>query len=1057
MALRYDVETQDDSSGELPRLTPPRRARIPQRTVLLVASGGALLAFLDVTIVNVAFPSIRDSFGSASIGTISWVLNAYNIIFAAFLIIFGRLGDLIGRRRLYLLGVLLFTLCSAICALAPSVEVLVAARVVQALGAAMLVPASLAVVIDGFPVAKRARAVGLWSAAAAVAAGLGPPIGGALVEAGGWRWAFWVNVPLGVVAWLLGRRHLVDSRAPGRRRLPDIRGALLLTGALALANTLIIKGSEWGGSSIKVWAVAVGAVLLFVGFVLSSARHPVPVLDLAMMRDRPFLVANVATLIAGVGFFAYMLTNVLWLQYVWHYTVLESGLALVPGAVVAAATAGLLEPVAERLGYRWVIAAGFVVWVLAYVWYVEAVGTSPAFLAEWLPGQLISGVGVGATLPLLASATLVTQPGDKFGTASAVISSTRQVGGTIGVALLVAILGTPTALTVVQDLRDGWTISILCFAAGAVITLCLGPIRHHAGDVTATAAGPSRVREPDTSSVVLSRDLPPEEHSLFRRLPEATRAQLNAAAPRRTVSAGDWLLSHGDAADRMYVLLTGRAEVIVGDQVVRELGPGAVIGELALLTGGRRSASIRARRDCEVLEISKALMDNTIAHDPTALSALVTVLATQLADARPPVTRTASRPGLVAVIGAGPGAPADAVATVLHAAVGRRLRVALLPGRSGRAEIDRAESDNQLVIVVSSTQDAECAAQCSREADVVVLVGRTADSPPAAALPMHARPELVLVGRATARRDAWLQAVDPWRVSDLTDQEIAGWVVPAGIQGLADRLSGEAVGLAFGGGGARALSQIGVLLELEAAGVRVDRLAGTSMGAVLAGMYATGATADEVSDTAYRGFVRESMLSDYHLPRTSLARGARVHRALQRTYRDLRIEQLPRGFRCVSTDLLTRTSVVHRSGSMADAIGASSQLPVLLPPIARDGRLLVDGGVLNNLPVDTLTERNEGPIIAVGVSMGGERRTPVAGQPARLVRVPPLGETLLRTLMIGGGTPADAARLGAWVLTPHSMGVGLLEFHQFDRMVESGRAAARDLLEQTGGDLSSVS
>ncbi|GGB32050.1 MFS transporter [Flexivirga endophytica] len=1060
MALRYDVETQDDSSGRIPPRPKARRARIPERTVLLVASGGALLAFLDVTIVNIAFPSIRDSFTTVSIGTISWVLNAYNIIFAAFLIIFGRLGDLIGRRRVYLLGVGVFTLSSAVCALSPSVEVLIAARVVQALGAAMLVPASLAVVIDGFPAARRARAVGLWSAAAAVAAGLGPPVGGALVEAGGWRWAFWVNVPLGAGAWLLGRRNLVDSRAPGRRRLPDIRGALLLTGALALATTVIIKASEWGGSSVTLWVVAGGAVLLFGCFVLSSVRHPVPVLDLAMMRYRPFLVANIATAVAGVGFFAYMLTNVLWLQYVWHYTVLESGLALVPGAVAAAATAGLLEPVAERLGYRWVIAAGFVVWVLSYVWYVEAVGTSPAFLAQWLPGQIISGIGVGATLPLLAAAGLVTQPGDKFGTASAVISSTRQVGGTIGIALLVAILGTPTALNVVPNLRHGWQISIYCFAAGAVIALCLGPIRQRAGNAAAdaaTAAG-ARVQQPDTSSVVLSGDLPPEEHSLFRRLPESTRIQLNAAGPRWTVPAGDWLMRRGETADRMFVLLSGRAEVVIGDEVVRELGPGAVIGELALLTGGERSASVRARRDCEVLEISKALMDKTIAQDPVALSALVTVLAGRLADARPPVTRTAARPGLVAVIGAGPGADADAVAALLHTALSRRLRVALLPGHSPRAEIDRAESDNRLVLVVSPTQDTESAARCAREADVVVLVGRMAEAPPSAILPTHARPELVLVGATTATsRDAWLLAVDPWRVSRLTDRDVVAGHAPSAIQGLADRLSGEALGLVFGGGGARALSQVGVLLELEAAGVRVDRLAGTSMGAVIAGMYATGVTADEVSDTAYQEFVRESILSDYHLPRTSLARGARVRRALQRSYRDLRIEQLPRGFRCVSTDLLTRTSVVHRSGSLADAIGASSQLPVLLPPIARDGRLLVDGGVLDNLPVGTLTERNEGPIIAVGVSMSGQHRATVPGQPARPVRVPPLGETLLRTLMIGGGTPADAARLGAWVLTPHSMGVGLLEFHQFDRMVESGRAAARALLEQTGGDLSAGS
>jgi len=1052
MALRHDVDLEHDPSGRLPRLVATRRGRIPERTVLLVASCGALLAFLDVTIVNVAFPSIKDSFDTASIGAISWVLNAYNIVFAAFLIVFGRLGDLIGRRRLYLVGIALFTLCSAGCAMAPTVELLVAARVVQALGAAMLVPASLAVVIDGFPMAKRARAVGLWSAAAAVAAGLGPPVGGALIGAGGWRWAFWVNVPLGAAAWWLGRRQLIDSRSPGRRRLPDLRGAVLLTGALALLTTAIIKGGEWGARGATLWAVLAGTVVLLAGFALSSARHPAPVLDPAMMRARPFLVANVATLVAGVGFFAYMLTNVLWLQLVWHYSVLESGLALVPGALVAAATAGLLEPVAERFGHRWVVSAGFVVWVLAYVWYVEMVDVAPSFLAQWLPGQVLSGIGVGATLPLLASATLVTQPGDKFGTASAVISSARQVGGTIGIAVLVVLLGTPTARTVVHDLRNGWTLSIVCFAAGALITLGLGPIRHRQTDkpVISTPAS-SRVREPD-NSMVMARKPPAPEHSLFRRLPEATRDRLNAAAPRRTVQAGTWLLRHGDAADRMFVLLSGRAEVIVGQEVVRELGPGSVIGELALLTGGRRSASIRARRDCEVLEVSKALMDDTIGDDPAALSALVTVLADRLADARPAVTHRAARPSLVAVIGAERLAPVDEVATLLHIGLSRQVRTALLAGHRDRAEIDRAEAANALVLLIASGDDAAHAARCAREADVVVLVGRTDEPAPTALPPMHDRPELVLVADAPTRaaRDAWLQAVDPWRVSDLTRHELTTREAPSAIRGLVDRLCGRSLGLAFGGGGARALSQIGVLFELEAAGIRVDRLAGTSMGSVLAGAYATGASAAEVSDTAYQEFVRENMLRDYHLPRHSLARGARMQRALRRTYRDLRIEQLPRGFRCVSTDLLTRSTVVHRTGPMVEAIGASSQLPVLLPPIARDGHLLVDGGVLNNLPVDTLTERDEGPIIAVGISMGGEPRSE---QTTRPVRVPALGETLLRTLMIGGGTPADAQRLGAWVLTPHSMGVGLLEFHQFDRMVESGRAAARALLEQTGGDL----
>ena len=191
-----------------------RDARVGSGTVLAVASIGAFLAFLDATVVNVAFPSIRTSFGGASIGELSWVLNAYNIVLAATLILFGRLADLVGRRRLFVLGVALFTLSSLLCAAAGSVWWLVAARSVQALGAAMLIPASLALVIQAFPLERRVHAVGLWGATAAAAAGLGPPIGGALVKWGDWRWAFLVNLPVGVAALVASRRWLVES---GRR------------------------------------------------------------------------------------------------------------------------------------------------------------------------------------------------------------------------------------------------------------------------------------------------------------------------------------------------------------------------------------------------------------------------------------------------------------------------------------------------------------------------------------------------------------------------------------------------------------------------------------------------------------------------------------------------------------------------------------------------------------------------------------------------------------------------------------------------------------------------
>ncbi|OOK75919.1 sugar (and other) transporter family protein [Mycobacterium kansasii] len=192
--------------------------------MLLVASFGAFLAFLDSTIVNIAFPAIQRYFHGSSISSLSWVLNAYNIVFAAFLVAAGRLADLLGRKRMFIYGVGLFTIASVLCAAADTVTQLVAFRVLQGVGAAVLVPASLALVVERFDAARRAHGVGLWGAAAALASGLGPPIGGALVQASSWRWVFLVNLPLGIIAVVVARRGLVESRAPGRRRVPDLRG-----------------------------------------------------------------------------------------------------------------------------------------------------------------------------------------------------------------------------------------------------------------------------------------------------------------------------------------------------------------------------------------------------------------------------------------------------------------------------------------------------------------------------------------------------------------------------------------------------------------------------------------------------------------------------------------------------------------------------------------------------------------------------------------------------------------------------------------------------------------
>ena len=1037
-------------------------SRVPASRVLLVAASGAFLAFLDATIVNVAFPSIRESFPGTSIGGLSWVLNGYNIVFAAFLIVFGRLTDLLGRRRAFIAGVLLFTFASALCGAAPTLTLLVAARVLQALGAALLVPASLALVVEAFPEDRRAHAIGLWGATGAVAAGLGPPMGGALVELGGWRWAFLINIPFGLAAVWAARGQLVESRAPGVRRLPDLRGAALLVAGLVALNVAIVKGNDWGWASANVLGAFTATAVLLVLFTLSSRAHRSPLLDPALLRIPSFSTATGATVVAGLGFYAYLLTNILWLQYVWNYSVLEAGLALVPGALVAAVVAARLGPLADRYGYRPFVVPGAVVWAGAYLWYHQQVGIEPAFWSEWLPGQVISGIGVGATLPLLGSAALAAVPGARYATASAVMSSARQVGGVLGIAILVVVLDNPTPATAVVAFRHGWVLSICAFLVVAVMSLPLGRIKTAADRDDLDDGRPATVHPPealaDESSPASAAQAPTDLSGvpMLAGMPEDARRRLEVASRLVAVSAGSWLIQAGDPPGSAYVVRRGRLEIHVAGQIVRELGPGEVIGELALLTGEPRSAGVRARRDSTVLEIPRVAFGEVLAADAVASRTMLTQIAERLRTAGGTAKgNRRPQPTVVAVVGMHPG---SGVAEVAHL-LGRRLsehHLVAAPGVVGPEGLERAERDHARVLLVAdhATSGADLAWRdfCLRQADAVVLVARGDAPPPTEPLtPTPGRsPDVVLMagGAGPDRRAAWVAVTNAWQLT-VVDGDPA-----IGLRPLADRLACRSLGLTLAGGGARAFAHIGVLRELEDAGLHVDRVAGSSIGAVIAAVHASGRDGGDLEEVCYAEFVRRRPFSDWTLPTHSMARGRRMHEGLVRVFGDSVFEGLPRQMHSVSTDLVTRTRQVHRRGVLVDAVIASARLPVLLAPIPDDdGRLLVDGGILDNLPVDLLTERDEGPVVAVNISMGGggsgggRSRT---GRP----RVPALGETLLRTMMIGSGGAISAARAqGAWVVTPPTLGVGLLEFHQLDRMVVAGRAAARALLDEAGGDL----
>jgi EmrB/QacA subfamily drug resistance transporter len=440
---------------------------------VLIACGGVFLAFLDTTIVNIAFPDISASFAGAGRDALSWVLDGYFVVIAALLVPAGGLADRFGHRRVFLSGVTGFTLGSLLCAAAPTLALLIAFRVLQGVGAALIAPASLAIVLDSFPVERRATGVGLWGAAAAAAAAVGPTLGGALVVASGWRLVFLVNLPLGAAILLAARR--IPERPIADSRLPDLLGGLLLALALALVTLGIVEGNDWGWTATStLGAFAAGAVLL-AAVVVRSGLHPRPLVESALFAHRSFGIGNLGTLLFAAAFFSVILGNVLFLTSIWGYTVLQAGLATLPGPVSTTAVSGPAGRLADRFGHRAVVVPG-ALFFAAGVAVLRSAGAEPDWAGLWLPGSALCGIGVGLAFPTLGSAAVRDVPDDRFGTASAVNAAFRQIGAVLGTAVLVAIVGDPGSLAEALSVADdAYLFSIFATLASALVTLALRP------------------------------------------------------------------------------------------------------------------------------------------------------------------------------------------------------------------------------------------------------------------------------------------------------------------------------------------------------------------------------------------------------------------------------------------------------------------------------------------------------------------------------------------------------------------------------------------------------
>ena len=516
------------------------------------------------------------------------------------------------------------------------------------------------------------------------------------------------------------------------------------------------------------------------------------------------------------------------------------------------------------------------------------------------------------------------------------------------------------------------------------------------------------------------------------------------AAPIR-LRAQEWLFLEGDVGDRLYVVLSGRLRVLVEDddrqRVLRLLGPGAAIGELAVLTGTVRSASVQAVRDSELLEIDGAQFRELLQRNPELGLAVATGLARQLQQSGGLEEVNAS-PSVIAVT-VPPGFEVDPFLRHLYSGF-RDLGSAVVfePGDVDGlgfghwgSRLAELEHGHDFVLLVAPGGAPGWQEFCLRQADRVLVLAsgpppNREDAPPQECdVVFLAPPE-----PGTVR--AWSAAVRP-RAHHVVPSEAD---MPDAARRIARRLAGRSLGLVLSGGGARAFAHVGVLEVLEDERVPIDRVGGTSMGAFIAAMVALGWSAERIRATCDAEIARRSPFSDYTLPRHSLIRARRAESMLRRLFGDATLEELPLPLFTVSADLLSGQLVVHRSGPLVEAVGASMAIPGLAPPVSFEAQLLVDGGVLNNLPIDVMAADEPGPIVAVDVMRRVAPEDLAGGTRAAL---PTILETLARATVLGSVQRAEANRdLASIVITPEIQELSLRDFRHAAAAMEAGRRAA---------------
>ena len=442
-------------------------------------SFGLFMIMLDNTIVNVALPTIQRDLG-LSLEELEWIVTGYALTFAAFMLTGGKLADLLGRRRVFVAGLLVFTVSSLLCGLAGSAHQLIAWRIVQGIGAAMMNPATLSIIAATFPPRERGRAIGIWAGVSAFALAIGPLIGGLLTEHVGWSWIFFVNVPVGALAIVASFLFIDESRDESDVRRLDVPG-LVTSGIGLFALTYgLIQANTYGWTSARILGAFALAAVALAAFGVLELRTRVPMLDLRLFRDPTFTGANLATLLLSLALFGVFFFVSLYVQQILGYSPVKAGLTFLPMTVLIILVAPQAGRISDMIGSRWVVGVGLTLVAIALV-LLSRLGVSTTF-AGILPGLVLGGIGLAMSTAPATAAVLASVPVSQAGVGSAVVNTVRQVGGSIGIAVMGAIV----AHVLSSSLASGESEPV-AFVHGYQLSLRIAAVIAFAGAVAAVA------------------------------------------------------------------------------------------------------------------------------------------------------------------------------------------------------------------------------------------------------------------------------------------------------------------------------------------------------------------------------------------------------------------------------------------------------------------------------------------------------------------------------------------------------------------------------------------